>query len=116
MNDFALWNFAIDLHGVDKKISRLRCQLLNGVQHRQARGMVNIDLVDAGGIHRGDGPRDGMFADADGEFFATFRGQEFRIAQTANAVGGIEDHSGRHDRAEERSAADLIDSGNQLCA
>jgi len=33
-----------------------------------------------------------------------------------NAVAWIEDHSGGHDRAEERSATNLIDSGHEFGA
>ena len=54
------------------------------------------------------------------EFFAALGREQFGIAQAANAVRRvvvlIEDDGGSHDRAEQRSAADFIDSGNVLRA
>jgi len=86
------------------------------MKHRKPRSLVDIDLIDAGGIHGSDGPGDGMPANQERKFFPALGGEQFRIAQTANAVSRvvvlIEDNGGSNDRAEQRSAAHLIDSGN----
>jgi hypothetical protein len=86
------------------------------MQHGEARSLVDIDLVDARGIHGGDGPGDAMLANQEREFFATLGGEQFGIAQAANAVRRvvvlIKDNGGRYDGAEQRSAANFIDSGN----
>ena len=55
-----------------------------------------------------------VLANLKSEFFAALGGEQFRIAQTANAVSGIENDGCGHDRAEQRAAADFIDSSNAL--
>jgi len=75
-----------------------------------------VDLIDARGIHRGDGPGNRTLANLYRQLLAALGGEQFGIAQAANAVAWIEDHSGGHDRAEERSATNLIDSGHEFGA
>ena len=116
MNDWLLGEFAIEPHGVDQKMTRRGRQLLNRVQHGEARSLVDIDLIDAGRIDGGNCPGDAMLADAERKFFAALGGKQLGIAQPANAVGRIENHCGSDDRAKERSAADFIDSGHVLRA
>jgi hypothetical protein len=112
MNDGLLGKIAIESDGIDQKIARGRRQLLNRMQHGEARSLVDIDLIDAGGIDGGNGPGDGMPANLKREFFAALGREQFGIAQAANAVGRVEDHGGGYDWAEQRSAANFIDSGN----
>jgi len=86
----------------------------------EARRLVDINLIDAGGIHGGDGPGDGMLANQEREFFAALGGKQFGITQPADAVCRfvvlIEDDRGRYDWAEQGSATDFIDSSNKLRA
>ncbi len=120
VNDRLLGKLAIESDGIDQKIARRRRKLLHGMKHRKARSLVDIDLIDAGGIHCGNGPGDGMLANQKREFFAALGREQFGIAQAANAVCRIvvliEDHGGSYYRAEQRSAADFIDSGNAFRA
>ena len=82
------------------------------MKHGEARCLVKIDLVDAGGIHGGNGAGDGMTANEERERFAALGRKQFGIAQAANAVSRVEYDGGGYDRAKQRSAADFIDSGN----
>jgi hypothetical protein len=97
MNDRLLGKLAIEPDGIDQKMACRRRQLLHRMQHGEARSLVDIDLIDAGGIHGGDGPGDAMLANQEREFFAAFGGEQFRIAQAANAVRGVENDGGSHD-------------------
>src|ERR1700676_1832919 len=70
MNDRSLGKLAIDSDCIDKKIARRWRQLLNRMQHGEARSLIDVDLIDASGIHGGDGPGDGMLANQERKFFA----------------------------------------------
>ena len=72
MNDGALREFAVELQRVDEEIVGTGRELLDGVQHGEARCVIDVDLIDARGINRGNRPGDGVFANSDGEFFAAF--------------------------------------------
>src|SRR5205823_8942130 len=80
------------------------------------RGLVDVDLVDAGGVHRGDGPRDGALADTLRQNLAPLGGQELGIAQSLDAVRGVEDDGGGDHGTEERAAADFVYAGYELRA
>ncbi len=112
VDDRLLGKFTIEFYGIDEKMARRRRQLLDRMQHCEARSLINIDLIDAGGIDSGNGPGDGVLTNEGREFFATLGRKQFRIAQAANTVCGIENDGGGHNWAEQRSAADFIDSGN----
>ena len=120
VNNRLLGKIAFESDRIDQKIACRWRQLLHRMQHGETRRVVDIDLIDAGGIHSGNGPGDGMLANQQREFFAALGRKQFRIAQAANAVCRvvifIEDHGGGDDRAEQRSTTDFIDSGNILCA
>src|SRR5277367_3896592 len=94
-------------------------QLPNGVQHGQTRGLIDIDLIDARGINGGDGPGNATFTNEEIQLFSALGGKEFRIAQTSNAacdiVVRVKDDRRSYYGTEERSAADFIDSGDELC-
>src|ERR1700730_18722094 len=101
MNDRLLGEFTIKSDCVDQKIACRRRQLLDRMQHCEARSLVDIDLVDAGGIHGGNGPSDAMLANQESEFFTALGGEQFRIAQATNAIGRvvvlIKDDGSRYD-------------------
>ena len=69
--------------------------------HSHTRGLVDIDLIDAGSVDRGNRPGDGMLANSFRQNFTPLRRQQLGIAQTANAVRGIEDHSRGNYRSEQ---------------
>ncbi len=116
VNDRLLGKVAIESDCVYEKATRCRRQLLNRMQHGETRSLVDIDLIDACGIHGGNGPGDAMLANQERQFFAALGGKQLGIAQAANAVCRvvvlIEDDSSRYDGAEQRSATDFIDSSN----
>ena len=64
----------IKLHGVDEKIVRYDTELLKRGGHGLAAGLINVPGVDALGIHFGDGPGEGVFANALGELHAAAGG------------------------------------------
>ncbi len=102
----------IKLHGVDEQIIRLNGELLQRGGHGLAAGLVDVPGVDALGIDFGNGPGQGVLADAFGKFRAALDGKFFRIVEADNAALGIENDRGRDYRTEERSATGLIKTGN----
>ena len=70
--------------------------------------MVDVELVDARGVHRRHRPGDAMVLDALRQDFAAGRRQELGIAQAADAVVGIENHRAGNHRPEECAAPDLV--------
>ena len=98
----------IELHGVNQQIIRLNRELSQSRSHGLAAGLVNVPCVDTLGIDFGDGPGDGVFANARGEFGAAFGGKFFRIVETNNAAFWIQNNRGGDDWAEERAAAGFI--------
>jgi len=74
------------------------------MKHRKPRSLVDIDLIDAGRIHCGNGPGDGMPANQAREFLAALGREQFGIAQATNAVCRvvilIEDYGGSYDGTE----------------
>jgi len=104
MDDFLLRAIKVESGGIDQQEVGARTEALDGQLHGQPAGLVDVDLVDPGGIDFGDGPGKGVPADAQGEPFAVLLGEQLGVAQSADAVGGIEDAGGGGDTAEERSA------------
>lgn len=120
VNDWLLRKFAIKSHSIHQKVACRRRQLLNSMKHCKTRSLVDIDLIDAGGIHSGNCPSDAMLANQEREFFAALGGEQFGIAESPNAGRGIVvsiENDGSCDHwTEQRPAAHFIDSGNILCA
>jgi len=111
VNDGLLGKAAIEFDGIDEKEVRSGREFLNRMQHGESRGLIDIDLIDAGGIDRGNRPGEAMTANDERELFAAVGRKEFGIAQAANAMCRVEDDSRGNDWAKERSAANFIDSG-----
>jgi hypothetical protein len=72
VNDWLLWNFMIEPHGIDQQVIGSGVQKQDCFVHCGARCVVNIDLVDAGSVDSRNGPRDGVFANALCENLALF--------------------------------------------
>src|SRR5277367_6976680 len=90
-----------------------RRQLSHSVAHGNPGSLVNIDLIDAGSVNRGDRPGHRVLANTHREHFTAFGQQQLRIAESPYTVTAVKNHGSRDDRTEERSAADLVDSGDQ---
>src|ERR1700692_2586169 len=54
VNDGLLRHLAIEAHSIDKKIIGSWIKLRNCLMHREARRMVDVDLIYPGGIDRRD--------------------------------------------------------------
>ena len=107
-----LFDENVELHSVDQEIVGNDGKLLERCGHGLAAGLIDVPGVDAGGINFGDGPRERVFANADGEFVATFGGNFLGIVEADDAALGIEDDGGGNDRTEESAAAGFVDAGD----
>src|SRR5207237_8699009 len=91
-------------------------QLCDGFLHGYSRCVIDVNLINAGSIHRGNGPRYGVLAYAFRQNFTAVCEQEFRIAQATNAVSRIQYDRGCNDWSKQRPTADFIYTGHQRCA
>ncbi len=106
----------VEEHGVDEEVVGLGGEALDGAEHSEAGGLVDVDAVDGLGIDFGDGDAEGDFADLAVEKLALLAGEllgVFEAEAGERGCAGGEDDRGGHDRTEERSAADLVNSGNE---
>ena len=108
-----LRQIAIQTHGVNQQVVGAGFEAHGGFPHGDSGSLVDINLIDAGGIDGGDSPRDGMLANAFGQQLAPFRQQQLGVAQPSNAIAGIENDGGRDDRSEQRTAADFVHARDQ---
>src|SRR4029077_1060453 len=108
VNDGALGKGAVEADRVNQQIIRGRRELENGIAHGDTRGLIDVDLIDARGVHGGDRPGDGVLTNALGENFAALSGQELGVAQPADAVGTIENDGCGYDGAEQRPTTNFI--------
>src|SRR5256885_10767643 len=84
-----LFDENVELHGVDQEIVWNDGKLLKCRGHGLAAGLIDVPGVDAGGINFGDGPRQGVFANAQSEFTAAFGRKFLGIVQADYAALGI---------------------------
>ena len=77
-----------------------------------AAGLIDVPRVDAGSVDFGDGPGDGMFSNANGEFPAAFRSKFFRIIKADDAAFWIEDNGSGYNGAEQGTAASFVNAGD----
>ncbi len=108
-----LRQLAIDAHCVDQQMGGGWGQLFDCTQHGEPRCVINIDLIDARRVDRCNRPGDGPLANQQRQPLAALGWEQFRISQSTNPVGRIENYRRRHYRSEERSAADFVNAGNQ---
>jgi hypothetical protein len=100
----------VERHGVHEHKVGPDAKELESRFHRQAGRVIDIDLVNDGGVHGRDGPSRGAFANSQGQLFATLRIEQFAVIEAPDGAIGIEDYSAGHDGAKKRAAADLIGS------
>jgi len=81
-------------------------EALDGLEHGEAGGLVDVDAVDGLGVDFGDGDRDGELADLAVEELALFSGELLGVfeaeAGEGGGAGGKDD--GRGDDGAEESA------------
>src|SRR5271165_663407 len=116
MDDRRLGAIEADAHGVDKQVVGTKRELTDGLFHRALRGPVDVDLVDGGDVDSSYRPGQSVLADSWRKRLALLALKQLGITQAANAVAGIENHRGSNHWAEERSAADFVNAGDQLRA
>lgn len=80
--------------------------------HGQQRGLADVDAVDGFGIDGGDGKGHGVGADLGLKLEAFFLGEFFGVVEAREVTGfGKNDRGGDH-RAEERTAAHFVETGD----
>ena len=103
----------VDTHGVDEEVVGRGGEALDGQEHGEAGGLVDIDAVDGFGVDFGDGEAEGDLADLAVELLALLAGELFGVfeahARESGEAGGKDDGGG-DDGAEESAAADFIDT------
>ena len=114
MDERALGDGQVDGDGVDQQVIRSGVQALHGAAHGQARGLIDIDVIDFESIGRGHGPGYGAFPDADGQNFAAFGRELLAIAQAADGAIRRKDDGGGEDRPEQGATSDFVDAGDSL--
>ena len=102
----------IELHGVDQQIIWLDRELLQRRRHGLAAGLINVPGIDALRIDFGNSPGKSMLANARGKFGTALRLKFFRIVEADDSAFGIEDDRGGDNRAKERAAPGLIETGD----
>ena len=107
-----LFDQNVELHGVQEKVIRRDGELLERGGHGLAAGLVNVPGIDALRINFGDGPGEGVLADARSEFGAAIGGEFFRVVKTNDAALWIENHGSSNDGTEQRASAGFIQAGN----
>ena len=106
----------VEEHGVDEEVVGGDGEALDGVEHGEARGLVDVDAVDGFGIDFCDGDGEGHFADLAVEVLALLAGELLGVLE---AVAGEvcrfdgEDDGRGYDGAEEASATDFVDASDE---
>jgi hypothetical protein len=114
MNECALRDGKVDCDGVYQEIIRRWTEAFHGSTHGQARGLIDVDVIDLKSIGCGNGPGYGAFADASGENLAAIRGKLLAIAQAAYGTIRRKDHGSGKNRAEQGATADFVNAGDSL--
>src|SRR5271168_1195471 len=112
MNERFLLDEDVELHGVKKQIVGYDGKLAQRGRHGLAAGLVDVPGVDALGVDFGDGPGDGVLANAWGEFGAAVGREFFGVVQADDAALGIEDYRGGDNWSEEGAAAGFVEAGD----
>ena len=98
----------VEAHGVNQQVVGRESEALDGGEHGDARGLVDVDAVDGLGVHLGDGDGEGAAADMAVEPLALLAVELLGVREAGAGEGadaGWEDDCGGDDGAEERAAA-----------
>ena len=109
----------VEEHGVDEEVVGGDGEALDGVEHGEARGLVDVDAVDGFGVNFRDGDGDGDFADLVVEVLALLAGELLGVLEAVAGEGcrlDGEDDGGGDYGAEEGAATDFVDAGDELVA
>ena len=104
----------IEAHGVDEEVVGGDGELLDGEEHGEARGLVDVDAVDGLGVDFGDGDGESDAANLAVEELALLAGELLGVFEAEAGEGGGaggEDDGGGDDGAEESAATDFVDAG-----
>jgi hypothetical protein len=99
---------AVDPRLVGGERQRVEC-----AAHRDERGLQDVEGVDLVHVGESDRPGESTLTDLGRQHGACVRGEELRVAQTANRRRRIEDHGGGNDRARQRTATRFVDASDQ---
>lgn len=102
----------IEFDGVEQKVIRERVQLRDGGDHCLAAGLVDVPGINSAGVDFGDGPGQGVPANAFGENETPLGIYFFGIVEADDAAGGTEDNGSGNDRAEERTTASFVETSD----
>jgi len=109
----------VEQHRVNEQVVGRGGEALDGLEHSETGGLVDVDAVDSLGVDFGDGDAEGDFADLAVECFALLAGELFRVLEAHAGEGGEpggEDDGSGDDGAEESSSADLVYTGDEAIA
>ncbi len=109
----------VEAHGVDEEVVGGDGEGVDGGEHGEAGGLVDVDAVDGLGVDFGDGDGDGGAADVLVEGLAVFAGELLGVLEAGAGEGGgslRQDDGGGDDGAEESAASDLVDAGDEAVA
>ena len=102
----------IELHGIDEEVVWRNGELLKRGSHGLARSLINIPGINALRVDFGDGPGEGVFANAFAKLGAAFSSEFFRVVETDDAALGVENHRGGNNGAKQRTAPGVVKAGD----
>ena len=98
---------------VDEDLLRWRVEPTHGLAHRLHRRLENVDGIDHFDIDARDGTACRALPDLELQLLATSRRKPFRIDESRNSDGRIEDDRRRDHRAGKWSATGFVDAGDE---
>ena len=119
VEDAGLGAGMIDAHGVNEQVVGCDAEALDGDEHGEAGGLVDVEAIDGLGVDFGDRKGDGNLADLAIEALALLAGELLGVFEThAGEDSDLrrENHGGGDDGAEERTATDFVDAGDDAVA
>jgi hypothetical protein len=111
-NEGFLFDENVELHRVNQQIIGNDGELLERGSHGLAAGLVDVPGVDARGIDFGDGPGEGVFADAESKLGTAIGDELFGVVEADDAPLGVENDGGRDHRAEQSAASGFVNAGD----
>src|ERR1700751_2435219 len=112
MDQSLLLDGQVEFERVEEEIIRKRLKLRNGGDHRLAAGLVDVPGIDAASVDFRDSPGQSVQADTFGENKAALGIYFLGIGEANDPASGVKDDSGGNHRAEQRSAARFVESGD----